>query len=122
MGIIMAAVHYSPAVASRRAHYDDYFLILSLSGAQPLDHAAKRTCMAVGLEEAGKLAHERLQPASQSVPRRASRLPRLMEPKAMLSAREGLPWPALKSRFPLQEVFSIANHPLYILSSFTFAS
>jgi hypothetical protein len=37
---IMAAVKFSPAVASRRAKYDGDFRVPTLLGAHPLDHTA----------------------------------------------------------------------------------
>jgi hypothetical protein len=37
MRVVVAAADCSPAVASRRTKYDDYFRVLMLLGAQPLD-------------------------------------------------------------------------------------
>jgi hypothetical protein len=37
MRIMMTAVHFSPAVVSRREKYDGDFQVPTLSGAQPLD-------------------------------------------------------------------------------------
>ena len=71
MQIIMTAASCSPAVASRRAKYDDDFRIPTLLGAQPFDifpraprqRATHNIDMAIGPEKGGKLAHERLQSA-----------------------------------------------------------
>jgi hypothetical protein len=41
MHIIMTAANCSPAVASRRAKYDDDFRVPTLLDAQPLDLAAR---------------------------------------------------------------------------------
>jgi hypothetical protein len=41
MRIITAAENYTPAAASRLAKYDDDFLVSTLLGAQPFDHAAR---------------------------------------------------------------------------------
>ena len=69
--IIMTAANCSPAVASRRAKYDDDFRIPTLLGAQPFDilpraprqRATHNIDMAIEPEKGGKLAHERLQSA-----------------------------------------------------------
>jgi hypothetical protein len=70
MRIIIATANYSPAVANRRAKYDDKFRVKTLLGAQPPDHTARASPTlnfatqnigtAVKPEEGGKLAHERL--------------------------------------------------------------
>ena len=45
MHIIMTAANCSPAVASRRAKYDDDFRVPTLLDAQPLDHAVRAFAM-----------------------------------------------------------------------------
>ena len=82
--IIMTTANCSPAVASRRAKYDDDFWVLTLLEAQPLDLTARvrqRTMqnadMAIEPVERGKLAHERLQstlPVRAKTRRQPSRL------------------------------------------------
>ena len=69
MHIIMTASNCSPAVASRRAKYDDDFRVSTLLDAQPLgilpraprQRATHNIDMAIKPEKGGKLAHERLQ-------------------------------------------------------------
>jgi alkylation response protein AidB-like acyl-CoA dehydrogenase len=41
MRVIMTAANFSPAVASRRATYNDDFRVPTLLGAQELDHTAR---------------------------------------------------------------------------------
>ena len=85
MHIIMTAANCSPAVASRRAKYDDDFRVPTLLDAQPLDilprtprqRATQNIDMAIEPEKGGKLAHERLQftlPVRTKTRRQPSRL------------------------------------------------
>jgi len=84
MHIIMTAANCSPAVASRRAKYDDDFRVPTLLDAPPLDVAARvhqrathNINMAIEPEKGGKLAHERLQstlPVRAKTRRQPSRL------------------------------------------------
>ena len=89
MYIIMTAANCSPAVASRRAKYDEDFRVPTLLDAPPHDVAArvhqratKNVDMAIEPEKGGKLAHERLQSAFPVRAKTRRQPPRLMEPQS----------------------------------------
>ncbi len=105
MHIIMTAANCSPAVASRRAKYDDDFRVPTLLDAQPLDLSARvhqRTTynadMAIEPEKGGKLAHERLQSALPVRAKTRRQPSRLMGPQGCFA---GAAWSLAKQPFSL---------------------